>query len=248
MIAIDGVSMTYKARGKDVHALENVSLDVEDGEFISLVGPSGCGKSTLLKIVGDLVRPTVGSVTVDGVPSSEARRHGAFSFAFQNPVLLPWRRVIENVQLPLELLHKQANDPLELLRLVGLSAFAHSYPFELSGGMQQRVALARALTFKPKLLLMDEPFGALDEITRDALNLELLRIRAETNVAVLFVTHSIAEAVFMSDRVVVMSARPGRIRAMFDVDLPRPRTDETRHSPRLQELTRWIRDQLESGK
>src|SRR5690349_11804270 len=207
-------------RGQDVVALDDVDLEIAEGEFVSLIGPSGCGKSTLLRIVADLDAPTSGTVTVFGKTPHQARIDQAYGIAFQQAGLLPWRTVAANVSLPLEV-HGSAKGErrdrvAELLELVGLGDFAKSYPDQLSGGMQQRVAIARALAESPRLLLMDEPFGALDEITRERMQVELVRICAETGAAVLFVTHSIPEAVFLSDRVVVMTPRPGRIVEIVD--------------------------------
>jgi NitT/TauT family transport system ATP-binding protein len=234
--------------GQAVRALAGIDLDVAPGEVVSLIGPSGCGKSTLLRVVGDLVTPTAGSVLVNGKPAGRARLDHNYGMVFQAPVLFDWRTVEQNVALPLELLGwpvgERATRVGELLELVGLSEFARHRPYELSGGMQQRVAIARALSFEPGLLLMDEPFGALDELTRDRLNDELLRIRARTGTTILFVTHSIPEAVFLSSRVAVMSPRPGRIRAVIDVDLPAVRDDSTRESERFFALVTRVREAL----
>jgi NitT/TauT family transport system ATP-binding protein len=220
-VEVAGLSRVFpRRRGDDVRALEDVGLTVAGGEFVSLIGPSGCGKSTLLRIIADLDAPTAGSVTVFGKSARQARLDQDYGIAFQQAGLLPWRSVADNVALPLEL-HGTASRTrrarvAELLELVGLGDFARSYPDELSGGMQQRVAIARALAESPRLLLMDEPFGALDEITRERMQGELVRICAETGAAVVFVTHSIPEAVFLSDRVVVMTPRPGRIIDVVD--------------------------------
>jgi len=220
-VSVRGVGRVFSARkGSGVMALDDVHLDVAEGEFVSLIGPSGCGKSTLLRIVADLDRPTSGSLTVFGKPAQQARVDQDYGIAFQQAGLLPWRTVAANVELPLEVhgvARKDRRDRVqELLELVGLADFARSYPDQLSGGMQQRVAIARALAESPRLLLMDEPFGALDEITRERMQAELVRICGETGAAVLFVTHSIPEAVFLSDRVVVMTPRPGRIVDIVD--------------------------------
>jgi NitT/TauT family transport system ATP-binding protein len=228
-IEIDGLGKAYRL-GKDVLvALKDVSLNVRAGEFVSLVGPSGCGKSTLLNIVAGLVAKSNGRVRVDGKDlTGPSRRTGMM---FQSPVLLPWRTNLENVLLPIEVFGLQRKDylakALELLELVGLGAFAARYPSELSGGMKQRVAICRMLLCDPTVLLMDEPFSALDEMSREFMNLELLRIWDELRNTVLFVTHNIGEAVFLSDRVVVMSARPGRISRVIPIDLPRPRSRAT---------------------
>ena len=229
-VRVDGVSRVFSARrGNDVVALDDVHLDVAAGEFVSLIGPSGCGKSTLLRIVADLDTPTSGTLSVFGKSAQRARLDQDYGIAFQQAGLLPWRTVAANVGLPLEV-HKVGRSArnarvADLLDLVGLSDFATSYPDQLSGGMQQRVAIARALAESPRLLLMDEPFGALDEITRERMQAELVRICSETGAAVLFVTHSIPEAVFLSDRVVVMSPRPGRI---VDIVDSRPAGDRSR--------------------
>jgi NitT/TauT family transport system ATP-binding protein len=220
-VEVTGVGRVFPRRqGRDVVALEDVHLTVAEGEFVSLIGPSGCGKSTLLRIIADLDAPTSGSLSVFGKTSRQARLDQDYGIAFQQAGLLPWRTVAANVGLPLEIHHvdkgKRKQRVAELLEMVGLADFAKSYPDELSGGMQQRVAIARALAESPRLLLMDEPFGALDEITRERMQTELVRICAETGAAVVFVTHSIPEAVFLSDRVVVMTPRPGRIIEIVD--------------------------------
>ncbi|MGN0065771.1 MAG: ABC transporter ATP-binding protein [Nocardioides sp.] len=220
-IQVNGVSRVFGVKGGDVVALEQVDLTVAEGEFVSLIGPSGCGKSTLMRLVADLDQPTRGTIEVFGKTPSAARKNRDYGIAFQQAGLLPWKTVEANIQLPLKL-HGVAAPArrarsAELLELVGLSDFAGHHPDQLSGGMQQRVAIARALAEQPKLLLMDEPFGALDEITRERMQTELTRICAETGAAVLFVTHSIPEAVYLSDRVVVMSPRPGRIVDIVDV-------------------------------
>jgi NitT/TauT family transport system ATP-binding protein len=216
-------------------ALRDFSLNVPRGQFLSLIGPSGCGKSSLLRIIGGLLRPTAGEAKVEGEAPALAQKAREVGYVFQDPALLPWRTVLGNVRLPLEIgataRKRQAPDPKELLELVGLAAFAKYYPYQLSGGMQQRVAIARALAFDPSLMLMDEPFGALDEITRESMRYELLRIwesraPAVARKTVVFVTHSIAEAVALSDRVVVMSERPGTVRADIEIELARPRTEE----------------------
>jgi NitT/TauT family transport system ATP-binding protein len=222
-----------------VTALANLDLVVEQGRFVSILGPSGCGKSTLLRIVGGLIPPSSGTVTVNGKSPMEAQRHKEIGFVFQSAGLLPWRTVLQNVELPLEVNRagnrRRREDSGALLELVGLSAFRDSYPHQLSGGMQQRVAIARALVFAPDMMLMDEPFGALDEITRDAMRYELLRIWEHATKTVLFVTHSITEAIILSDTVVVMATHPGRIREIVPIDLPRPRDEAMERSPRFQE-------------
>ena len=234
-----------------VVALEGIDVDVRPGEFVSLIGPSGCGKSTLLRIVGDLIQPTKGNVVVNGKTAHQARLDRDYGIVFQDAVLFDWRTVEKNIALPLEMTgwsrERRRERVRELLELVELSGFERHYPWQLSGGMQQRVSIARALSFSPELLLMDEPFGALDEMTRERMNLELLQIWEQTGSTVIFVTHSIAEAVFLSTRVVVMSPRPGRITGVVDVDLPRPRGNETREQPRYAELIRDVRRMLRRG-
>jgi NitT/TauT family transport system ATP-binding protein len=223
-VEVRGVSRVFTARkGASVTALDDVNLTVEPGQFVSLIGPSGCGKSTLMRLIADLDTPTTGEIRVFGTSARQARVNQKYGIAFQQAGLLPWRTVAGNIELPLEL-HGSVKSARkervrELIELVGLSDFAGHYPDQLSGGMQQRVAIARALAESPSLLLMDEPFGALDEMTRERMQNELVRICGETNAAVVFVTHSIPEAVFLSDRVVVMSPRPGRIRDVLSVKL-----------------------------
>jgi len=231
--------------------LHGVSIPIDDGEFVVLVGPSGCGKSTLLRIIGDLIDPSAGTVEVNGKTAHRARLDHDYGIVFQEAVLYDWRTVSKNIALPLELLRwskeKRAARVNELLGLVELEGFEDHHPWQLSGGMQQRVAIARALSFDPALLLMDEPFGALDEMTRERLNLELLRIWEASGSTIVFVTHSIPEAVFLSTRVVVMSPRPGRVSAIVDVDLPHPRTARTREEPRFFELVTEVRERLAGG-
>ena len=237
-IVLERVGMTYEARSGPVEAIQGISFGVGRGEFVALVGPSGCGKSTLLRIVAGLRMPTAGAVTVEGRPVT--RPHAAVGMVFQAPVLLRWRSILDNVLLPAELAglepRRHRDRARDLLRMVGLGEFETKLPHELSGGMQQRASLCRALLLDPPLLLMDEPFGALDAMTRDEMNIELLRVWGELDLernqrtTVLFVTPSIAEAVFLSDRVVVMSPRPGRVARICPVRLPRPRTVETRAS------------------
>ena len=246
VVKVDSVTKTF-ARG-NVTALENIELELHPGEFVSLIGPSGCGKSTLLRVVGDLTPPTSGTVTINGKPARQAREDGDYGIVFQDSVLFDWRTVAKNIALPLEMLgwdrEKRKARTEEMLDLVELRNFADHHPWQLSGGMQQRVSIARALSFEPALLLMDEPFGALDEMTRERLNLELLSIWEKLGSTVVFVTHSISEAVFLSTRVVVMSPRPGRIAGMVPIDLPFPRTVETREDPRFFELVTQVRELL----
>ena len=250
-VTVRGLSHTFAADGAGLTALDGVSLDVRRGEFLTLLGPSGCGKSTLLRLIGGLLAPQRGDVLVDGAPPRSAQRSKAIGFAFQDPSLLPWRTVAANIRLPLEVNRaaggRAGRDTSALLSLVGLDGFGRYYPHQLSGGMQQRAALARALAPDPALLLMDEPFGALDEMTRERLNGELLQIWRETGCSVVFVTHSIAEAVFLSTRVVVMSPRPGRIAEIVPIDLAQPRTGDTREDPRFFELVTQVREALHGG-
>ena len=234
-VEIAGASMTFNlGRANEVAALDPIDLTVQSGELISLIGPSGCGKSTLLRLVANLIEPTAGHIRVNGKSASQARLDGDYGMAFQQAGLFDWRTVARNIELPLELKGwdraRRRERALEMLDLVRLREFADHRPWELSGGMQQRVAIARALSFAPKLLLMDEPFGALDEMTREHMQAELLRICAETETTVIFVTHSIPEAVYLSTRVVVMSPRPGRITGIIEVPLGAERDDGTRES------------------
>jgi len=246
VVSLSGVTKVFPKGG--VTALDNIDLDVRPGEFISLIGPSGCGKSTLLRVIGDLTQPTSGDVLVNGKPAPRARLDRDYGIVFQAAVLFDWRTVAKNIALPLELLKwdraRRDARVTEMLDLVELNDFGSHYPWQLSGGMQQRVSIARALSFSPALLLMDEPFGALDEMTRERLNLELLQIWAETGATVVFVTHSISEAVFLSTRVVVMSPRPGRVAGVVDIDLPQPRGVRTREEPRFFELVTEVREML----
>jgi len=249
VVRLSGVQKAFPVKGgSSTVALQGIDLDIERGEFISLIGPSGCGKSTLLRIVGDLITPSAGTVQVNGKSASQARQDRDYGMVFQAPVLFDWRTVEANVRLPLEIQKvggaardRRVRDMLELVELTG---FGKHYPHQLSGGMQQRVAIARALAFQPAILLMDEPFGALDEMTRERLNAEVLRVWARTGTTVIFVTHSIPEAVFLSTRVVVMSARPGRISNVIDIDLPQPRDESTRETDRYYELVTVVREAL----
>ena len=246
-VELGGVGKTFAARRGAVEALQEIDLTIERGEFVSLIGPSGCGKSTLLRIIADLLQPTTGSASVNGKPARRARLDQDYGIAFQQAGLLDWRTVQANIELPLEL-HgidraKRRARAAELIELVGLSEFAKHRPAQLSGGMQQRVAIARALAESPALLLMDEPFGALDEMTRERMLTEMVRIAGETGAAVVFVTHSIPEAVFLSDRVVVMSARPGRIVNVVPIGLG-ARTDDTREAPGFYAAITQVREAL----
>jgi NitT/TauT family transport system ATP-binding protein len=246
VVSIANVTKTFPQG--NVTALQDIDLELKPGEFVSLIGPSGCGKSTLLRVIGDLIQPTSGTVTVNGKPASQARADRDYGIVFQDAVLFDWRTVAKNIALPLEMLgwskERRRNRVEEMLELVELKGFADHHPWQLSGGMQQRASIARALAFEPALLLMDEPFGALDEMTRERLNLELLSIWARLSSTIVFVTHSIAEAVFLSTRVVVMSPRPGRIAGIVDIDLPSERTVETHEDPRFFELVTEVRELL----
>jgi NitT/TauT family transport system ATP-binding protein len=249
VVALAGVRKEFGRGG--VVALEGIDLEVGAGELVSLIGPSGCGKSTLLRVVGDLTRPTRGEVVVNGKSAHQARVDRDYGIVFQDAVLYDWRTVAKNIALPLEMLgwdrRRRAERVEEMVGLVELTGFEGHHPWQLSGGMQQRVAIARALSFDPALLLMDEPFGALDEMTRERLNMELLRIWRQAGSTILFVTHSISEAVFLSTRVVVMSPRPGRIAGIVPIDLAQPRTVETREDPRYFELVTEVRELLRAA-
>ncbi len=249
-VRVRGVDRTFDTGTGEVHALQGIDMRVAPGEFVSLIGPSGCGKSTLLRLVADLDQPTAGSVEVFGKPAGRARLDQDYGIAFQQAGLLPWRTVADNVALPLVLHHvpraERQKRVAELLEMVSLTEFAERHPDQLSGGMQQRVAIARSLAEKPRLLLMDEPFGALDEMTRERMQAELVRICAETSAAVVFVTHSIAEAVYLSDRVVVMSPRPGRIAQTVPMLLAptAERTAELREQSAYFEMITAVREAL----
>jgi len=244
LISVGDLNKIYRTReGKEIHALTDASFAIGEGEFITVVGPSGCGKSTLLKILAGILRRTSGRVLLRDRPVDGPSRD--VGVVFQAPVLLPWRNVLQNVMLPVEIQRRDRaayeRRARDYLRLVGLEGFEGKYPNELSGGMQQRVGISRALVHEPALLLMDEPFGALDAMTREAMNLELLRIWRESRKTVLLVTHSIPEAVFLADRVMVMTERPGRIAAIYPVELPRPRTLRMMGDPRFVEIAQTVR-------
>jgi NitT/TauT family transport system ATP-binding protein len=249
VVSLQNVSKTFAAG--NVTALQHISLEIEPCEFVSLIGPSGCGKSTLLRIIGDLIQPSGGEIVVNGKSAHQARLDRDYGIVFQDAVLYDWRTVARNIALPLEMAGwdraRRQTRVREMLELVELTGFEDRHPWQLSGGMQQRVSIARALSFSPALLLMDEPFGALDEMTRERLNSELLRIWQETGSTVVFVTHSIAEAVFLSTRVVVMSPRPGRVAEIVPIDLPQPRTGATREEPHYFELVTQVREALHGG-
>jgi len=246
-----GVSLKFQTDDGEIEALANVNLAVAAGEFVSFIGPSGCGKTTLLRVIADLEQPTDGTLMVNGVPPHEARLKRQYGYVFQAPALYPWRTVERNVTLPLEVMgvakderRRRAREQLELVNLAG---FARKFPWQLSGGMQQRVSIARALSFDPALLLMDEPFGALDEIVRDHLNEQLLRLWDKTGKTVLFVTHSLPEAVFLSTRIVVMSPRPGRVVDVISCEFPRDRTLEIRETPEFLKIAQRVRAGLRAG-
>lgn len=250
LIIVERLEKVYKAaKGEQVHALHNINFTVEDGEFVTVVGPSGCGKSTLLKILAGLLLKTSGTVSLKGTSVDGPRRD--IGMVFQSPVLLPWRNVLDNSLFPIEILKldKKKYEPKarELLRLVGLQGFEQRFPFELSGGMQQRNAIVRALIHDPAVLLMDEPFGALDAMTRESMNLELLRIWSEAKKTVIFVTHSIPEAIFLADRVLVLSCRPGTVVEIEEVNLPRPRNLDMMASDAFGVYTRRVRDIFEQS-
>jgi NitT/TauT family transport system ATP-binding protein len=249
-IALENVALRYRTERGVIDALTGINLTVAEGEFIALLGPTGCGKSSLLRLVSDLVAPTAGRVLVRGQPALAARRANEFGFVFQEPALLSWRTALDNVQLPLEVMNFPAAERAarceQLLASVGLLKFKDNYPHEMSGGMRQRVAIVRALAWKPSILLMDEPFSALDELTKSQLQDDLLDLWNAERKTVLFVTHNISEAVYLADRVVVMSPHPGRIKAMLPVKLPRPRDEALRETPAFLAYVREARDMLRS--
>ena len=251
VVEASGLSLVFDAPDAPITALSDIDLTIGQGDFVSLIGPSGCGKTTLMRAVADLEQPTAGSMMVNGMSAHEARLQRAYGYVFQAPALYPWRTVARNVQLPLEIMGLSREERrarcARALETVGLSGFERKFPWQLSGGMQQRVSIARALSLDPKLLLMDEPFGALDEITRDTLNLHLLKLWNQTGLTVIFVTHSIPEAVFLSSRIVVMSPRPGRILEVIDSDLPAERTLDIRETPEFLRIAQQVRDALRRG-
>ena len=252
IIEINSLDLIFSTRDGPVHALSQVDLTIRPGEFISLIGPSGCGKTTLLRIIADLEKPSTGQVRVNGISAQANRQKRGYGYVFQAPALFPWRNVERNVCLPLEIMglgkDEKRRRVAKNLALVGLEGFERKFPWQLSGGMQQRVSIARALSVEPDLLLMDEPFGALDEITRDHLNVELLRLWEKTGKTIIFVTHSIPEAVLLSTRIVVMSARPGRIIDIIDNPLPSSgRILDTRDTELALKVTHQVREGLRAG-
>ena len=249
-IMLKDIGMVYRTNdGRDVTALTGVTLDIEKGEFVSLVGPSGCGKTTLLRIIADLLTPSSGEIKISGEAPHDARLKRRYGIVFQNAVLYEWRTVKKNIMLPLEIMHVPLKEQTEraekMLELVGLTEFANHYPHQLSGGMQQRVGIARALAIQPEILLMDEPFSALDEFTREKLHIDLLKIWRKTNKTIVFVTHNIQESVFLSDKICVLSPHPGRLSAVVDVNLPRPRTMEMKNTQEFTNLVAKVRNSFE---
>ena len=251
VISATDLSLTFQTNDGPVHALKDVSLDVEQGDFVSFIGPSGCGKTTFLRVMADLEHPTAGQITVNGVSPEDARKARAYGYVFQAAGLYPWRTIGGNIRLPLEIMGYAKSDQdarvKAVLELVELSGFEKKFPWQLSGGMQQRASIARALAFDADLLLMDEPFGALDEIVRDHLNEQLLDLWKRTQKTICFVTHSIPEAVYLSTKIVVMSPRPGRIADIIDSPLPRDRPLDIRDTPEFLEIAHRVREGLRAG-
>lgn len=251
VVETDKLSLTFQTADSPVYALSEIDLRVEHGEFVSFIGPSGCGKTTLLRVIADLEQPTAGRITVNGVSAHQARLDRSYGYVFQAPALYPWRNIERNITLPLEIMGMPSAERAECARkymeLVDLAGFEKKFPWQLSGGMQQRASIARALCFDPELLLMDEPFGALDEIVRDHLNEQLLKLWDKTRKTVVFVTHSIPEAVFLSTRIVVMSPRPGRIIDVIETNFPRDRTLDIRETPAFLEVAHRVREGLRAG-
>ncbi|MGI9371574.1 MAG: ABC transporter ATP-binding protein [Hyphomicrobiales bacterium] len=251
VIDINDLSLTFETNDGPVHALADIDLQIDAGDFVSFIGPSGCGKTTLLRVIADLETPTAGTISVNGVSPHEARLARAYGYVFQAAALYPWRTIARNVGLPLEIMgldkQEQAARVKRNMELVNLSGFEKKFPWQLSGGMQQRASIARALAVEPDLLLMDEPFGALDEIVRDHLNEQLLQLWDKTSKTVVFVTHSIPEAVFLSTKIVVMSPRPGRIHDVIESALPRDRTLDVRETPEFLKIAHRVRDGLREG-
>ncbi len=251
VISLEGVDMAFETADGPVRALSAIKLQVDKGDFVAFIGPSGCGKTTLLRVIADLEQCTSGTVLVNNQTPREARLSRCYGYVFQTPALLPWRTIEKNIHLPLEVMgfskQEQRRRAKQHLELVNLGGFEKKFPWQLSGGMQQRVSIARALSFEPDMLLMDEPFGALDEITRDHLNEQLLQLWAQTRKTVVFVTHSIPEAVFLANKIVVMSARPGRIIDIIECGLPKDRGFEVRDTPEFREIARRGRAGLHHG-
>ncbi len=251
LIDIQSLNLAFQTTDGPVYALSDVDLSIESGDFVSFIGPSGCGKTTLLRAIADLEKPSSGTIRIRDLSAEQARLARSYGYVFQAPALYPWRTVERNVSLPLEIMghsrDEQRRRAAEHLRLVNLQGFEKKYPWQLSGGMQQRVSIARALSFEPELLLMDEPFGALDEITRDHLNEQLLKLWRATGKTVVFVTHSIPEAVFLSTHIVVMSPRPGRIMDVIECDLPADRTLDYREDPNFLSIAHRVREDLRAG-
>ncbi len=251
VIQARSLSLTFATNDGPVHALSNINLDINEGEFVSLIGPSGCGKTTLLRVIADLEQPTGGSLSVNGMTPDEARQKRAYGYVFQQAALFPWRTIAANVGLPLEVMGlgsaEVARRVSENITLVNLAGFEKKYPWQLSGGMQQRASIARALSVEPAMLLMDEPFGALDEIVRDHLNVQLLKLWAKTKKTIVFVTHSIPEAVYLSTKIVVMSPRPGKIHEIINCDLGAERPLEIRETPEFLLIAQQVRDGLRAG-
>lgn len=251
MVSAKDLSLTFTTNDGPVHALSKVNLEIGRGEFVSFIGPSGCGKTTFLRVIADLEQPTGGTISVNGMSAEQARLKRAYGYVFQAAALYPWRTIEKNVALPLEIMgysrSEQAERVARTMALVELTGFEQKYPWQLSGGMQQRASIARALSFDADLLLMDEPFGALDEIVRDHLNEQLLKLWEQNNKTICFVTHSIPEAVYLSTKIVVMSPRPGRVSDVIDSSLPRERSLDIRESKEFLEIAHRVRDGLRAG-
>ncbi len=252
VISAQNLDLTFETNDGPVHALKDITLDIAEGEFVSLIGPSGCGKTTLLRVIADLEKPTGGTVSINGMTPEQARLARAYGYVFQQAALLPWRTIEDNISLPLEVMgletETRASRIKSNLELVNLAGFEKKFPWQLSGGMQQRASIARALAVEPQMLLMDEPFGALDEIVRDHLNEQLLKLWAKTKKTVVFVTHSIPEAVFLSTKIVVMSPRPGRIHEIIDCsELGDDRPLDIRETPEFLKIAHQVREGLKAG-
>ena len=251
VISAQNLSLTFATNDGPVHALSDVSLDIGKGEFVSFIGPSGCGKTTFLRVIADLEQPTGGTITVNGMSPAQAREKRAYGYVFQAAALLPWRTIERNIAVPLEIMGVSAAEQKEriarVLKLVDLEGFGRKFPWQLSGGMQQRASIARALAFDADILLMDEPFGALDEIVRDHLNEQLLKLWDRTDKTICFVTHSIPEAVYLSTKIVVMSPRPGRVTDVIDSTLPKERPLDIRETPEFLAIAHRVREGLRAG-